>query len=338
LKGAAARDFRKKARREARKTNPNASVTFIDPPSSETSSSSTTTDALPPAEKPASKFPSLNALVKKEEAAKIAAKEKESAAAWQAKIDERETAKFLATQPSEDEKKSYVALDCEMVGVGAGGKKSALARVSIVDYDGNELMDKHVEVMERVTDFRTFVSGVRAADLKGKGEVGMVTLKAAQEEVFAILKGRVLVGHALSNDFKALMMDHPKHMVRDTARYAPFMRKGGRNGGKLKPRKLRDLVKEILKVEDFQKQGMSHDSTKDAAMTMELYKVVRGDWERDAVAKSKKAEKQRRKGGPAGEKSWKSEQGVVAGMVEGGSDEEGMEDGGEADDAFDLSD
>ena len=38
-------------------------------------------------------------------------------------------------------KSKYVALDCEMVGVGLDGKRSMLARCSIVDFDGEVLLD-----------------------------------------------------------------------------------------------------------------------------------------------------------------------------------------------------
>ena len=36
-----------------------------------------------------------------------------------------------------------VAMDCEMVGVGPDGERSALARVSIIDYHGTVLYDKY---------------------------------------------------------------------------------------------------------------------------------------------------------------------------------------------------
>ena len=58
-----------------------------------------------------------------------------------------------------------VAMDCEMVGVG-DGKESILARVSIVNHYGSPLYDKFVKPRENVTDYRTFVSGVRPEDLK----------------------------------------------------------------------------------------------------------------------------------------------------------------------------
>lgn len=47
-----------------------------------------------------------------------------------------------------------------MVGVGPDGEESALARVSLVNYNGAVLMDDFVKPQERVTDFRTAVSGI----------------------------------------------------------------------------------------------------------------------------------------------------------------------------------
>lgn len=59
----------------------------------------------------------------------------------------------------------YIALDCEMVGVGADGKESSLARVSIVNYHGAVLLDEIVKQRERVVDYRTKWSGIRPSDL-----------------------------------------------------------------------------------------------------------------------------------------------------------------------------
>ena len=62
---------------------------------------------------------------------------------------------------------TYVAMDCEMVGVGPKGSESVLARCSIVNWHGAVLLDTFVRPQEKVTDYRTWVSGVRAKDLKG---------------------------------------------------------------------------------------------------------------------------------------------------------------------------
>jgi RNA exonuclease 4 len=67
----------------------------------------------------------------------------------------------------------YLALDCEMVGVGIDGSESSLARVSLVNYHGVVIFDEFVRQRERVVDYRTFVSGVRASDmLKGTLQFG----------------------------------------------------------------------------------------------------------------------------------------------------------------------
>ncbi len=57
-------------------------------------------------------------------------------------------------------------MDCEMVGVGSGGKDSVLARVSLVNSHGRCIYDRHVKPRESVTDYRTQFSGIRPSDLK----------------------------------------------------------------------------------------------------------------------------------------------------------------------------
>jgi len=213
-------------------------------------------------------FPRINDILAEAEDAQRAAKQ-------QAKKDSYEK----SIPPSE--RARYVALDCEMVGIGASGQQSALARVSVTDWAGGVLLDTFVRVPDRVTDFRTFVSGVRAKDIGAKG--GAMELHACRGEVAGLMKGKVLVGHSLKNDFAALMLNHPKRDVRDTARYKPFMRASGRGGGKLRPRKLRDLAKEHLELE-IQREGEEHSSVDDAKATMELYKFVREKWEKEAEA------------------------------------------------------
>ena len=52
-----------------------------------------------------------------------------------------------------------------MVGVGPRGEESTLARVSVVNYFGAVLLDEFVRQKERVTDWRTQWSGIRAKDM-----------------------------------------------------------------------------------------------------------------------------------------------------------------------------
>lgn len=117
-------------------------------------------------------------------------------------------------------------MDCEMVGVGSGGLESMLARCSIVALEssaaGGErgdapavvtvagarvrvLYDRVVAPSRRVVDYRTPWSGMTRAVLEaGLPGAPLVSFAQCRREVAALLRGRVLVGHGLSNDFDAL--------------------------------------------------------------------------------------------------------------------------------------
>ncbi|KAI9028549.1 exoribonuclease Rex4 [Hyaloraphidium curvatum] len=161
----------------------------------------------------------------------------------------------------------YVAMDCEMVGVGDDGERSVLARVSIVNFHGQVVLDRYVRPVEFVQDFRTHVSGIRKFHLRDA-----IPLRQAQEEVAAILKDRIVVGHALANDFDVLLLSHPHRMVRDTAQYRPFRKEFGKG----RTPGLRKLAKGILGLEI---QGGEHSSIEDARAAMLIYKSRRDEWE-----------------------------------------------------------
>lgn len=63
-------------------------------------------------------------------------------------------------------------MDCEMVGVGPKGEESIAARVSIVNQYGKCVYDKCIKPTQRVTDYRTAVSGIRPENLKQGGSAG----------------------------------------------------------------------------------------------------------------------------------------------------------------------
>ncbi|KAI5096401.1 RNA exonuclease 4, partial [Silurus meridionalis] len=183
-----------------------------------------------------------------------------------AKDTQQSTEMLLVKKSTCDGLTRAVAMDCEMVGVGPGGEESMLARVSIVNYFGKCVYDKYVKSTQKVTDYRTAVSGIRPADIQ-HGE----SFKTVQQEVAKILEGRILVGHAIHNDLKILLLDHPKRNTRDTQKYKPFKKiaKSGRPS-------LRVLCREILNVKVQQGE---HSSVQDAQATMRLYTLVKKKWE-----------------------------------------------------------
>jgi len=165
-----------------------------------------------------------------------------------------------------------VGMDCEMVGVGTTGQDSILARVSIVNHFGHVLYDKFVAPREKVTDYRTEVSGVRPEDLVGAPE-----FKQVQTEVAELIKDRLLVGHAIHHDLKVLFLDHPKKLIRDTSKYKPFRAAfGGRTPG------LKALTERFLGVKV---QTGEHSSVQDSQAALRLYTMFRKDWEADRMAR-----------------------------------------------------
>ena len=175
----------------------------------------------------------------------------------------------------------FIALDCEMVGTGLKGFESILARVSVVNFHGNVLMDVYVRPTRKVVDYRTAVSGVTAGHLTPSKEdpsvnsfgQELLSLPELQERLIPLLHERIVVGHALHNDFSALLLssNHPRKLIRDTSRYKPFRALASGRSPSLKM-----LAARILGVKI---QGASHDSVDDARIAMLLYRAVKSQWE-----------------------------------------------------------
>ena len=175
-----------------------------------------------------------------------------------------------------EEQLQYVAMDCEMVGVGRYGTKSALARVTIVNWNCETVYDEFIRPSEPVTDYRTFVSGITATDLESDNTVDLETCRT---QVMELLQGKTLIGHALKNDLAALQIwSHPWQYTRDTGKYEPFM-KTRKDDGVLWPRKLKELVSEHVGTE-IQIAGQPHSAHEDACAALQLYKTVRQKWEK----------------------------------------------------------
>jgi hypothetical protein len=87
----------------------------------------------------------------------------------------------------------YFALDCEMVGIGPEGFDSAVARVTIVNWENQVVLDTHVQVPVPVTDYRTHISGIQPEDLDPQN--GARTFDEVRDAVSQILKGKILIGH-----------------------------------------------------------------------------------------------------------------------------------------------
>ncbi|KAL1522298.1 hypothetical protein AB1Y20_017290 [Prymnesium parvum] len=161
-----------------------------------------------------------------------------------------------------------LALDCEMVGVGFA-KKNALARVVVVNFDEVVVYSCFVKPAQRITDFRTHVSGVRPEHM-----AHALPLKQVIAEVGRICRQRTLIGHGLSNDLKVLSLQHPRQLIRDTAAYEPLKKLVGEH---LRSQRLKTLAWEEL---GWAIQTGEHNPCEDAVAALRLYKRHMHAWER----------------------------------------------------------
>ncbi|KAF7560236.1 hypothetical protein G7046_g3902 [Stylonectria norvegica] len=162
----------------------------------------------------------------------------------------------------------FIAIDCEMVGVGPGGHESALARVSVVDFHGRQIYDSYVKPKERVTNWRTAVSGISQKSMRFARD-----FEEVRKEVNQILDNRVLIGHDIKHDLEALILSHPARDIRDTAKFPGFRKYG--NGRKPA---LRLLAQAILGIEI---QDGAHSSVEDARATMLLFRKHKSGFDVD---------------------------------------------------------
>lgn len=175
--------------------------------------------------------------------------------------------------PKNQKVDKVVALDCEMVSNEAD--EDMLARVSVVNYKLQCIYDKYVKPESPVGDYRTRYSGIRESDLENAED-----FKVVQREVRDLLRNKILVGHALFNDFKVLKFGHHTQLIRDTSKYLLFKETANGNSPSLKK-----LTKMFL---DEDIQTGEHNSIEDAKAAMKLYIKHRHEWE-NSIIKPKSA-------------------------------------------------
>ncbi|XP_017282676.1 RNA exonuclease 5 [Kryptolebias marmoratus] len=145
-------------------------------------------------------------------------------------------------------------LDCEMCLTEKGYE---LTRVSLVDGDGNCVLDELVKPQSRVLNYLTNFSGVTAAMLRPI----TTTLQDVQAKLLMLLPGdAVLVGHSLNSDLIALKLIH-QHVIDTSLLYR------GEFGRRFK---LKALAETVLKRQIQTEEKRGHNPTEDAVAALEL--------------------------------------------------------------------
>ncbi|KFQ84562.1 Putative RNA exonuclease NEF-sp, partial [Phoenicopterus ruber ruber] len=156
-------------------------------------------------------------------------------------------------QPRTDSSPLF-GLDCEMCLTAKGNE---VTRVSLVDAQGQCLLNELVKPESTVVNYRTRFSGITKKML--------LPVKTRLPDIQTRLKkmlprDAVLVGHSLNSDLQALEMIHPS--VIDTSLL--FARNEGRRF------KLKFLAKAVLGKEIQCEQKLGHDPAEDARAALEL--------------------------------------------------------------------
>ncbi|XP_053407767.1 uncharacterized protein LOC123546317 isoform X2 [Mercenaria mercenaria] len=171
----------------------------------------------------------------------------------------------------------YVALDCEFVGV--LGDISALGRCSIVSYDGDVICDIYAQPLEKITTYRTKWSGITKTHMKRA-----IPLESALSQISDIIQDKIVVGHGIHNDFRVLGFGHPEHMIRDTQKCKFLRDKMELDCDSNQCLSLKNMA---LKLLGKTIQTGAHCSVIDATVTMELFKLVREEWETSLLKKGR---------------------------------------------------
>jgi hypothetical protein len=194
----------------------------------------------------------------------------------------------FAPEPPDTLVSKLVAVDCGMVKVGPRLSKSkrraqplALRRVCIVDGRGSILMNEIVRVppdqeseIEFQTKFGRQISAHLLPRINNSGDdlnKGM-SPDEVKRSAAELIRGKIVVGHSVGGDLAALNALHPKHDIRDTALYPPFLNKKGGS------HKLIYLAKERL-GRNIQEEGNYHACEEDAVASLDLYLSSWDEWE-----------------------------------------------------------
>ncbi|KAL9043744.1 MAG: hypothetical protein Q9214_003079 [Letrouitia sp. 1 TL-2023] len=172
---------------------------------------------------------------------------------------------------------TVLAVDCEMCM--DEGHELALTRISVVNWDGDVVMDELVKPEKPIADYLTqlaCVTSLKDADAKIGPRYSGITQEKLEHINTSVsdIQGRllelisprtILIGHSLNSDLDALKMTHP--FIIDTSLVYPHHR-----GPPLK-NSLRWLAQKYLNREIQKGGALGHNSVEDSLACMDLVKL-----------------------------------------------------------------
>ena len=165
------------------------------------------------------------------------------------------------------QRERVVALDCEMVMLEDNSR--GLAQCSIVNYQGRILYNEYIkpegDLAQCMWRKRLEERNVTCPPIPFEQAVG---------EIKKLVAGKIVVGHDLNHDFRALQFSHPSLDIRDTSTCRHLQ--VGLNGNVNCKTSLKTLADHFL---NYRIQKKHHCSLEDTRAIMKLYKIVEIPWE-----------------------------------------------------------
>ncbi|KAF8327895.1 uncharacterized protein EI90DRAFT_3126548 [Cantharellus anzutake] len=166
-----------------------------------------------------------------------------------------------------------------------------LARVTVVDYGGDILLDTLVIPRSRVIDYCAERTGFNESHFIAGGKIRsrisisrssenlpghILGFEITRQRVAQHLRGKVVVGHRLWVSLDALRLSHPADKTRDLATYFPLL-------AALPSSSDQDLQDGFpILVQEFMHRTIRkgfENSVEDARAAMDLYRSCRDNWE-----------------------------------------------------------
>jgi RNA exonuclease 1 len=166
--------------------------------------------------------------------------------------DLREYEELPETVPSA---RPVIALDCEMIETSLGDE---CARVSVIDADGQLLIDEFFKPLGDIVDLRTEFSGITIENIE---HATLTSYEVVKTLARVASRETLIIGHSLENDFRAMKLVH--YRVVDTS-----IVYNHESQYPYKPSLVRIYAKYISKP--FRVGDSGHDSAEDARATLEL--------------------------------------------------------------------
>ncbi|KAG7337988.1 hypothetical protein IV203_020640 [Nitzschia inconspicua] len=202
----------------------------------------------------------------------------------------------------------YFALHCERVAIGnkkktdgdpmspscpstapaaaaAALKTDAVARVTLINWDNETILDTFVKVPVPVTDF--YDTGIKPEQISTESPHAK-SFASVRQTVESTLKGKILIGHEVENHLMMLGLTHPWTDTRDSAKFFQALLV---QANSCPPPSLEFLCKERLQ-RTLPPLGHAERPMQNCIAALDLYKKNRKEWEEFLIAEAKKKDAQ----------------------------------------------